>query len=597
MSVRRLSKVQQEEAQCKEGAGDADSCNNSTSDRCSPLRSSQEYSSREGSEGSLSQCEYEDYEDKTVTPSTLKKKGLKTSKPQTQNKRGQHFFKRTHKASRKAPMFPPIKPQDGLKQRIRSAHTHRIKELTNQVWALQQQLAGAATENRLLRQLQGRHTAALQRFQDAQSDLPQVLQNHSCETRSLQELLRKARMRRNSFARRLRATEDELLRTGDALRRLRLLSQDQSLGERNELTQRLALATADLEGKTRRMQDLERNLELSHASFNRQIASEMRKTNEARQLSEYLKEQICQLTQKIKERERELEINNIYSHRFPKGLNGKCLKESKLVQTDAVSALPIEAPAYPLELEYPNTDPQLEKHTSLVNWTPLAIDHTVPEEEVAEKSGEDEWPQDNKEGSDEPEDGLSSEDGCPREDGYLAVEEATSTQDLEREQPKPSDNQVHFTLEHFLQTENLPNKDLKSPSRIRRHYTFKETTLNLHSGKPAYSTHTPSLRRSPPQVIKSQARVDNLGSGAYEPSFVTLPTGTGLRRVSPQTEEVGLHSKKSSLMKELFGPGQITDLLPVQRGRSRGQGSGLDRLSTYHTGEPHLTWQRDQHHL
>ena len=79
MSVRRLSKVQQEEAQCKEGAGDADSCDSSTSDRCSPLRSSQEYSSREGSEGSLSQCEYEDYEDKTVTPLTLKK----TSKPQS----------------------------------------------------------------------------------------------------------------------------------------------------------------------------------------------------------------------------------------------------------------------------------------------------------------------------------------------------------------------------------------------------------------------------------------------------------------------------------------------------------------------------------
>lgn len=31
--------------------------------------------------------------------------------------------------------------------------------------------------------------------------------------------------------------------------------------------------------------------------------------------------------------------------------------------------------------------------------TPLAIDHTVPEEEVAEKSGAEERPQDNEEGS------------------------------------------------------------------------------------------------------------------------------------------------------------------------------------------------------
>ena len=44
------------------------------------------------------------------------------------------------------------------------------------------------------------------------------------------------------------------------------------------------------------------------------------------------------------------------------------LRESKLVQTDAVCPLPIEAPAYALELEYPNTDPEQDKQTSLVNW-------------------------------------------------------------------------------------------------------------------------------------------------------------------------------------------------------------------------------------
>ena len=82
--------------------------------------------------------------------------------------------KRNLRPGRKAPFPPPIKPLDGVCQRIASAREHRIKNLSNQVWELQQQLNGASQENRLLRRVQNRHTAALQQFQDSQSGLPQV---------------------------------------------------------------------------------------------------------------------------------------------------------------------------------------------------------------------------------------------------------------------------------------------------------------------------------------------------------------------------------------------------------------------------------------
>lgn len=62
--------------------------------------------------------------------------------------------KKIYAVNRKALMFPPIKPLDGPKQRIQLAHMHCIKELSSQVWDLQQQLSGATTENKLLRQLQ-----------------------------------------------------------------------------------------------------------------------------------------------------------------------------------------------------------------------------------------------------------------------------------------------------------------------------------------------------------------------------------------------------------------------------------------------------------
>ena len=93
-----------------------------------------------------------------------------------QNKGGSWCKKKknTNLRNRKASLVPPIKPLEGPNQRIRSAHRHRIKELNSQVWELQQQLSGVATENKLLKQLQVRHTVALQRFQDSQSGLPQV---------------------------------------------------------------------------------------------------------------------------------------------------------------------------------------------------------------------------------------------------------------------------------------------------------------------------------------------------------------------------------------------------------------------------------------
>lgn len=93
-----------------------------------------------------------------------------------QNKGGEWCKKKknTNLRKHKASLIPPIKPLEGPNQRIRSAHRHRIKELNSQVWELQQQLSGVATENKLLKQLQGRQAVALQRFQDSQSGLPQV---------------------------------------------------------------------------------------------------------------------------------------------------------------------------------------------------------------------------------------------------------------------------------------------------------------------------------------------------------------------------------------------------------------------------------------
>ncbi|KAM6946358.1 uncharacterized protein FYW47_017466 [Aplochiton taeniatus] len=474
MSVRHQNLLRQAEAFCEEGPGDADSYSDGASN--SSGRSSQ---SRSRSSG-----EY----------STKNKGGQKNLKP-----------KKSHPWKGKTPISPRVRPLEGLQQRICSAHVQRIKQLGSQAWELQRQLSGATTENKLLRQVQNRHTVALQHIQESQDGLPQLLLKHNNEVHAMQELLRKARLRRNSLARRLQATEGELLRTKDALHHLQLLSEDRSLMEREELAGRLAEASTDLDKKNKRIQYLERNLELSNTSFNRQITTEARKTNEARELSGYLEAQIDQLTQKIKDRERQLDINNIYSHRYPKGCNGK------------------------------------------------------------DRSEQDGY--------------LGKEDPQPQIEEGIPEEVADNGRTSEGEQTEMLDHQ--FNPEDFLNLARLHSKD-KSP-RIKRHYTFKETIQNLHRGKPAYSSHT--LRSSPPRYLRSQVQAADLGSGSYQPSFVTLPAGRGLRCDEPFSEEGAVHRKKSDLMKELFGQ---TQMVAVTTGKARTKESNVDKLSCHQTGDSSL---------
>nr|XP_046149398.1 lebercilin-like protein [Oncorhynchus gorbuscha] len=262
--------VQQDNANYEVGAGDADS--SCSSGQFTSSRSSKGYSSRTGSredsQGSSTQSDYKEEAEttanRTLSLSPSKKPGLSRKTEKARSLKA----KEGSGAKRRKTLFQgttrPLaslqsSPLQGSNQRTSSAHRHRIKELNSQVWELQQQLSGVATENKLLKQLQGRHAVVLHRFQDSQSGLPRVLAKHGNAMRALQELQRKARNRRNCLSRRLRGTKEELLRTKDALYRLQLLSEDCSLEEREGLSHRLALITVDLHRKNKRIQTNDKN--------------------------------------------------------------------------------------------------------------------------------------------------------------------------------------------------------------------------------------------------------------------------------------------------------------------------------------------------
>ncbi|XP_062275901.1 lebercilin-like protein [Scomber scombrus] len=464
----------------KGGYGDAVSCSTDTSRWSSPSRlfcdsNSPHYSS-----------EFEDQTDSCAykTPGAKSPDKCQELKPsgRTKAKKAQKAPKQktNHTTNHQLPKLTPIKPLHVSKPRIQSANLNCISELKSQVWDLQHQLSEAKTENKLLNRLQHRHTVALQHFQDSEGSVSQIQTKHNKEVRALQGLLRETRTCRDNLARQLQATENKLLNATASLQRMQLLNQDHNLLEREELSLRLAKATAKLEEKDKRILDLEKNLELCQASSNHQITTEHRKTSEARKMSGYLQEQIYQLTIEIKHRKRELETHNIYSHRLLKRSNQKG-RESKMVQTDELVLIPTEA-ARLLKLQYSETEERLEEQESPVNTESFTIGYLESEVSVNITSEENHVEETETERCSD----SVEQNSCSEENPERQTEEHIP-QELEEEHPKEHESQVSGIFEETLNTTEPKGNGYKR-SKTKCNYTFIQTIENLHNRKPACSS-------------------------------------------------------------------------------------------------------------
>ncbi|XP_072470890.1 lebercilin-like protein isoform X2 [Notamacropus eugenii] len=213
--------------------------------------------------------------------------------------------------------------RDAMAHRVMSARLHKIKELKNELADIHRKLEATVLENQLLKRLQFRHLKAIGKYENSQNNLPQLMAKHQSEVKSLRQLLRKSQEKERNVSRKLRDTDSELLKTKDSLLILQKLSEDKNLAEREELTQKLSALTTKMEANDKRIQTLERQLRLNSNAFSRQLAAENRKTIAARMTTKNLQMEVRCLQQKLKEKDRELDIKNIYTNRFLKNLYDK----------------------------------------------------------------------------------------------------------------------------------------------------------------------------------------------------------------------------------------------------------------------------------
>ncbi|KAI3364354.1 hypothetical protein L3Q82_011151, partial [Scortum barcoo] len=266
----------------------------------------------------------------------------------------------------------PPKDLDLVTKRMLSARLLKINELRNALAELQQHTDELQKENRVLRQLQVRQEKALQRYDDTESEISQLLSRHNNETHVLRERLRRTQERERAAERRLKDNEEQLQKSQATISRLKKLVDQRELGERDVLNRRLEEEKARVQEAERKIKELERSMELSNSSYQRQLAAERKKTISAQEEIRTLQEELERLTNKLKEKERELDAKNIYANRMMKpslrketdsGTKRKVpsRNSSKAVQTnDRVSSLdfPTPPPAITDANEYSQQTPE-----------------------------------------------------------------------------------------------------------------------------------------------------------------------------------------------------------------------------------------------
>ncbi|XP_074675812.1 lebercilin isoform X3 [Strix aluco] len=171
----------------------------------------------------------------------------------------------------------PAKDIDLVTKRVLSARLLKINELRNELTELHIKLDELQKENRALKRLQHRQEKALNKFEDTENEISQLLARHNNEIRILRERLRKSQERERATERRLKDSEGELYRTKTVLQKLKKLSADKHLAERDDLTKKLAYAESRLEDSERRIKEKERELEAKNIYANRMLKLSPRK--------------------------------------------------------------------------------------------------------------------------------------------------------------------------------------------------------------------------------------------------------------------------------------------------------------------------------
>ncbi|KAJ0179658.1 hypothetical protein K1T71_004249 [Dendrolimus kikuchii] len=167
-------------------------------------------------------------------------------------------------------------------QRVLSAKTHRVKQLQNQLADAHYHLQELSNENRVLRAVQKKQEIALQRYENSNAELPQVLSSHNEEMRIQQSKYKQLKQQYKEVTQKLKEKDMQLQQLKDEHHHLLELSKDRNLLEREKLQNQVAELSAKVQQQNETITMLQRRIALEAKNFKHQLQNEIAKHKDTR---------------------------------------------------------------------------------------------------------------------------------------------------------------------------------------------------------------------------------------------------------------------------------------------------------------------------
>ncbi|ELW70093.1 Lebercilin [Tupaia chinensis] len=439
---------------------------------------------------------------------------------------------------------PLRKDTDLVTKRVLSARLLKINELQNEVSELQVKLTELLKENKTLKRLQYRQEKALNKFEDTENEISQLIVRHNNEITALKERLRKSQEKERATEKRVKDTEGELYRTKFSLQKLKKISEARHLPERDDLAKKLVSAELKLDDTERRIKELSKNLELSTNSFQRQLLAERKRAFEAHGENKILQKELQRLYHKLKD----FESQEQDKHEEAGILNTTVEREGKFIKPQVLHVVKQE------EEKLQDVWKREELNKKQTEKTSLLEREERPEFETGRHQMDMYQVQSIDRLEEEEEERLKRE-------MLLA-----KLNEINRELQDPH-NQKHPSLPLIPDLETK----LHSPKKSPKTYMFSESSERLFNGHylQDFGFLTPKREGQNPGNARSPTSPNEFAFGSYVPSFAKTSGKSNLfyqksdlldfqrnsvEKLSKDSVDVITRKeKKANLMEQLFG--------------------------------------------
>ncbi|XP_022082035.1 lebercilin-like protein isoform X1 [Acanthaster planci] len=436
-------------------------------------------------------------------------------------------------------------------RRMLSAKGHTISRLRNEFNQLQKEHDETVRENKLLKELQRRQERALAKFDSEESELPQLLKKHSAELDSMRRRIRKYQERDRDRERRLKDKDEQYLRAEDELKHIRALAEDKGLLERHELQRKLDRLRGKLEARDKKLGEMERYVEHLKKNQRHELHERQGREEELKGQVASLEMENERLQNQLREKEKELEVRNIYSNRLikppgklrhnlsPTGLKPVML--SKATSTDDQSKHPRPPPTERQQREWSAEEVRRREELTTRVKSPKdatpKTEHKVEPEKPKQKEPKSEEP------SEEPNKELSEHEkilrdldmGWGRRDGgeERQRQEEGRRRQLEEEERRKKEEVRQKELEERLRREEDERRRRRAEEEAAARKKLEEEEKPSVYKRPSFfgskqdassSQYKPSFLDSSPSTNSKLSFKRDDDSSSYKPSFFNTLT-------------------------------------------------------------------------